>query len=107
MIKYLYVAQIHEDLTGWFTGLQTGCLAERRQKEVWGGGGVQHMPGPADSLPTFPIISPAGFLFFLSKKAECFLGAQSGWVLVKPVCAWAICCRGKSEGIHVCVRVCV
>ena len=37
------------------------------------GGGVQHMPGPADSLPTFPIISPAGFLLPL-KEGRIFFG---------------------------------
>ncbi len=45
-LKYLYTAQTgcnilgYDGLTGWFTGLQTGCLAERKQKEMWGGGGV-------------------------------------------------------------------
>ena len=31
------------------------------------------MPGPADSLPTFPIISPAGFLLPL-KEGRIFFG---------------------------------
>lgn len=101
------------------TGLQTGCLVERRQKEVWGGwveevffggwgrggvGGSSICPALLTACLRSPSSRPQAS-FFLSKKAEYFLGAQSGWVLVKPACAWAICCRGKS--IKICVCVCV
>lgn len=66
------------------------------------GGGVQHMPGPADSLPSLPIISPAGFLLPL-KEGRIFFGRP---VRLGPgetcVCVGNVLPR---EGINVCVCV--
>lgn len=91
-------------LTG-FTGcagLQTGFLAERRQKEArggcccvfiffgWGGGG-----SICPALLPACLRSPSSRLqasFFLSKQAEDFLGAPSGLGPAETWSAWAICC---------------
>lgn len=63
---------------------------------------MQHMLGPADSLPTFPSSRLQPF-FLLSKKAEYFLGAPSGWVLVKPGVRGQCAAEGRVKALIMCV----
>lgn len=102
-----------------FSGFQAGFLADRRQEEVWWGGfewrvGVVFFRGWGGSicpaLLTACLRSPSSRLqasFFFSKQAEYFLGAPSGWVLVKPGVRGQSAAEGRAKALMMCVCVCV